>query len=154
MNLITRLLQFENQRRLPPQYLLFYSRTPNNWLDVGWEGDFGWDSDLSAWSIPRTVTDWTGAERDMFTILGVGLFFDAAGNSLVVTGSQILAWAGINQHHILFSLTKGLAVYDLYVATTSVLVKAYRYYHLTYIPFINELLDATELLESTPLLEA
>lgn len=131
MNLITRLLQFDTQRRLPPQYLLFYSRIPNNWLDVGWETDFGWDSNLSAWSIPRTVTDWTGTERDMFTILGEGIFFDAAGNSLVVTGTQILAWSGINQYHILFSLTKGLVIYDYTVATDTIINKAHGFYRVS-----------------------
>lgn len=121
-------------RVLPSKYLLFYSRTPNNWLDVGWETDFGWDSDLSAWSIPRTVTDWAGTERDMFTILGEGLFFDAAGNSLVVSGAQILAWAGINQYHVLYHPARGLAVYDPYAVTEAVLVRAYRYSRLSYTP--------------------
>jgi len=111
-------------RSLPSKYRLFYSRTPNNWLDVGWEGDFGWDSELSTWLIPRTVVDWTGATRDMFTILGGGLFFDSAGNSLSVTGTQILAWSGINKYHILFSLTKGLVIYDPYAVTDVVIVKA------------------------------
>jgi len=124
MNLITRFLQFDNQRRLPAQYLLFYSRTPNAWLDVGWEGDFGWDSDLSAWSIPRTVTDWTGTERDMFEILGVGIFFDTSGNSLVVSGAQILAWEGVNEYHILYHPMRGLAVYDPYAVTDTVISKA------------------------------
>lgn len=112
---------------LPSRYRLFYSRTPNNWLDVGWEDDFGWDSDLSAWSIPRTVTDWTGTERDMFTILGVGLFFDASGNSLAVSGTQILAWVGINQYHVLYHPTRGLAVYDPATATEATINKARKF---------------------------
>lgn len=138
MNFVHRHLLLGCGNRPPRAGLLFYARIPNSGAD---------------WTITRTVTDWTGTERDMFAILGEGLFFDAAGNSLVVTDAEILAWPGINQYHILFSLTKGLVVYDLYAATAAVLVKAYRYYHLTYIPF-NEWLDATDLLESTPLLEA
>lgn len=118
-------------RSLPSKYRLFYSRTPNNWLDVGWEGDFGWDSELSTWSIPRTVIDWTGATRDMFTILGEGLFFDSAGNSLSVTGTQILAWSSINQYHILFSLTKGLVIYDYTVATDTIINKAHGFYRVS-----------------------
>lgn len=118
-------------RSLPSKYRLFYSRTPNNWLDVGWEGDFGWDSELSTWSVPRTVTDWAGTTRDMFTILGEGLFFDSTGNSLSVTGTQILAWSGINRWQILFSLKKGLAIYDQ-SAPSSTIRNAHRYYRSAY----------------------
>lgn len=116
MDIIALLMLIEagESNTLPRQYRLFYSPRPNSG---------------SAWSIPRTVTDRTGTERDMFEILGVGIFFDAAGNSLLVSGAQILARPETNQWQILFSLSRGLAIYDKSAADL-IILKAHNYFKL------------------------
>lgn len=121
-----------NQLRLPRQYRLFYSRFPNT-EDIVWSDETILDDDMyyGGWKLPATVTDWTGATRDMFAILGKGLFFDGSGTPLTVTGESLLGWSGINRWQILFSLKSGLAIYDQ-AAPVNIIRKAHRVYRAAY----------------------
>lgn len=57
---------------------------------------------------------------------GTGFWFSDSTTPITKTMSQIIAWAGINEYHVLASATKGLAVYDPYTTPDATLSKAHR----------------------------
>jgi len=107
MSLLNRLLT--HGRVLPAAGRLFRATTPN-----------ATGADTGKWILPESC----------FAAVGEGIFFESDGTPIAVSGQTILDWEGINKYHILFSLAKGLVVYDPYTTLDATIVKADRYMKL------------------------
>jgi len=91
-------------RALPRLGRLFYSRYPN--------------APDSKYVLPLSC----------FAAVGVGPFFSDATTQIPLNIAEILAVPGINEYHLLASLTKGVAVYDPYTTPDATLAKVHRYF--------------------------
>jgi hypothetical protein len=85
---------------LPRKGLLFYSRTPNAWIDTGWEGEIGWESQLMGWVLPTSL----------HAVLGDGFWFTNSTTPIARTAAEILAEEGVNEDTF-FAGDRGVAVY-------------------------------------------
>ena len=139
---------------LPRAGLLLYLGRPN--LEaadapIGDDTIIRWKFLLPADADIRAATGW---------VSGVGnVFYDAVGDPVAVLASEIDAWLSINQWNVLFHLvsadteTGRLAIYEPYSTNIVTINKALRV--LREDPILDSyLFEETELLESTPLLEA
>jgi len=110
---------FKRRNNGLPKPYLFYSRGPNTEENVWGEAEIpAEDMLMGGWILPA----------ELFATLGEGIFFDAIGTPLAVSGATILADQGY-EWSWQFSLTKGLSVYAL-TASTETINKARRYHKL------------------------
>ena len=72
----------------------------------------------------------TAGSASIFAALGSDWYTDVA-TPKALTAAEILALASVNDYHILFSLTKGLAVYDPYTTAQADIDKAHAFYRVS-----------------------
>lgn len=108
----------DDKLKLPKQNLLFYTRTPND-ESILWNEATTWDEYVlwSGWSLPVSC----------YAAVGVGFWFSGETTPIVHTGTEILSWEWINKLHVIFSITRGLAVYAPTLVAKKTLTKAYKY---------------------------
>ena len=108
---------------LPRVGLLFYSRYPNT-DEVLWGDDVVIDDQYYAYA------GWilTASDAALFAASGSDWYSDVD-NPIALRDFEILALTGINESNILFTINKGLAVYESTVSAT-VLAKAYKFFGL------------------------
>jgi hypothetical protein len=117
--------------KLPSTDRLLFYRSPNSeahpWEggeEEEWPEPWGEHWPWGSWVLPGSL----------FAEFGEGLFFDAVGTPLDVTGAEILTWVdGPGLPIVLFSTSKGLAIYadDTETATLN---RARKYFGLAPLP--------------------
>lgn len=112
MDIVTRLFLHDGQQSPPRTGLLLYLRTPNG----------------TGAAAGKYVA--TAGSASIFAALGSDWYTDVA-TPKALTAAEILALASVNDYHILFSVAKGLAVYDPYTTTQVTIDKAHRFYKVT-----------------------
>jgi hypothetical protein len=109
---------------LPRTGLLFYSNLPNT-------EEVLWADDLVIGDEYYMFGGWKLTEGSAGLFAAAPDFYDGdADTPLPLRDTEILALAGINTDNVLFSLSKGLAVYDP-ATDEAILAKARKYFGIT-----------------------
>ena len=111
-------------RTLPRTGLLFYSKLPNT-------EEVLWADDLVIGDEYYMFGGWLLTAGSAGLFAAAPAFYDgAASTPLPLRDTEILDLVGINTDNVLFSLRKGLAVYDPATSET-ILAKARKYFGIT-----------------------
>lgn len=101
------------KKKIPRKNLLAFIRSENAFLDLGWEGDPGWEGALTGYALPISIYGDCDAETQAF-------FYSVdEGTSeitrIVKSMTQILAWSEINLSpgYAFAAEGKGVVVYSV-----------------------------------------
>lgn len=109
---------------IPRIGLLFYSKLPNT-EEVLWADDLVIGDEyymFGGWKLTAGSADLFAAAPDFYN--------GAANDPLPLRDTEILALTGINTDNVLFSLKRGLAIYDP-ATDESILAKARKFFGIT-----------------------